>query len=70
MTVHISLTFDRPIPFSVCHYIYTQWALGLPSQTRLPNKNWRLSIMCRDYQVPAVVSYAKRQNGYLDVSLY
>ena len=70
MTVHLSLIFDRPIPLAVCHHIYLQWALGLPSQTRLPDKNWRLSIICRDYQVPAVVAYAEKQAGYLAVSLY
>ena len=69
MTVHLSLIFDSPVSLPVCHHIYMQWALGLPVQTRLPNKNWQLSLMCRDYQVPAIVAYAEKQAGYLSVSV-
>ena len=69
MTIYLSLIFDRPVPFSVCNHIYTQWGFGLPTQTRLPNKNWQLSLMCRDYQVPAIVEYAEKQEGYLAVSV-
>lgn len=63
--VRVSFLFDRPIPRFIIFHIQEELYGIAPLQKKLPNGKWELNVLCRDYRVPSIVDYAKKQEGYL-----